>query len=79
MNNKIKVWVYRLTDCQGNQRLDVLSDCSENLTVGGYDKDGKYQQYDSYEAYHAYGWAQKHGFRLECATFEKDVSELKFE
>ena len=69
MKVKFEVWV--LTDSRGDKKASVINECSDNLTIGGYDMYGVYQQYDSYEAYHAHGWAMKYGFKLE--SFNKEV------
>lgn len=61
-------YIYTLTDARGVSYVKVVDDSSDNMTIGGYDKEGKYQQFDSYEAYHAYGWAEKHGFKLVSET-----------
>lgn len=70
-------YVYTLTDGQGDSRLVVVDDCSDNMTIGGYTADGQYHQFDSYEAYHAYGWAQERGFKLTSETrrIEVDVPD----
>ena len=62
---EILVYVYILTDAKGNKKADVATDPSDNICVGGDDKDGKYHQFDSTEAYHLESWATKHGFLVE--------------
>ena len=74
-----KIYLYRLTDARGEQQMVVVDDLSDNGRIGGYDKDGKYQQYDSYELYHAYEWAEKHGMKLESGSMEIDVPETVFQ
>lgn len=71
---KKKIYVYRLTDAQGNQDYTVVDDVSDNARIGGYDTQGKYQQYDSQELYYAYNWAQEHGMKLEFGNFEIDLN-----
>jgi hypothetical protein len=69
------MYVYRLTDANGDQTVAVVNEASDNGTIGGYDKDGVYQQYDSYELYYAYEWAESHGMKLESGTVEIDVTD----
>lgn len=69
------MYVYRLTDANGDQTVAVVNEASDNSTIGGYDKDGVYQQYDSYELYYAYEWAESHGMKLESGTVEIDVTD----
>lgn len=70
---KVKVIFYVLTDVHGEKTWDCVKDYSDSICFGGYDKDGKYQQYDSYEGYHSYDWAEKHGFKVECIEKEVDI------
>lgn len=70
--------IYRLTDAQGNQTATVVDELSDSGRIGGYDKNGVYQQYDSYELYHAYDWAAKHGMKLEFAKIEVNLDTIKF-
>lgn len=73
-----KIYLYRLTDARGDQRVVVVNDLSDNGCIGGYDKNNQYQQYDSYELYHAYEWAEKHGMKLESGSMEIDIPETVF-
>lgn len=73
---KKKIYLYRLIDAKGNQDLTVVNNLSDNGTIGGYDKNGNYQQYDSYELYHAYDWAKSHGMKLDLLTTEIDIDSL---
>jgi len=75
---KKTIYLYRLTDAKGNQTITVVDEPSDDGRIGGYDRDGKWQQYDSYELYHAYEWAEKLGMKLESATIEIDVSDSVF-
>lgn len=75
---KKTVYVYRLTDANGDQSVTIVDDLSDNGTIGGYDKNGMYQQYDSYELYHAYEWAESHGMKLESGTVEIDITDAIF-
>ena len=72
------IHVYRLTDANGDKTFCVVDDPSDDGCIGGYDANGKYQQYDSYELYHAYGWAEKHGMKLECGVMEIDTDKIEF-
>jgi hypothetical protein len=65
-----------LRDAKGDVRTAVVNDTSDNVTIGGYDLDGKYHQYDSYEAYHVYGWAIERGFYFTTKPFEIDVHDI---
>lgn len=67
-----------LKDANGDITNVVANDSSDNICIGGHDKDGKYHQYDSYEAYHAYGWAQEHGFEFQIINFPYSV-DVTFE
>ena len=68
-----RIYIYRLTDAQGNITFTVQDDCQNSGTIGGYDKDDKYHQFDSYELFHAYDWAKERGFVLESATFVLEI------
>lgn len=70
---KKPIYLYCLTDARGDKVITVINEVSDNGCIGGVDKDGKYQQYDSYELWHAYGWAEKHGMKLQSATMEIDI------
>jgi hypothetical protein len=76
---KKTMYLYRLTDARGDQMVTVVDDPTDNGTIGGYDSNGQYQQYDSYELYYAYEWAEKHGFKLESGTVEIDVTDAVFQ
>lgn len=69
-----KIYVYRLTDAEGNQDFVVVDEVSDNGRIGGYDKQGIYQQYDSQQLYYAYEWAEEHGMKLEFGSFEIDLN-----
>lgn len=75
---KKNVWVYQLRSANGELSTVILDDCSDNLTIGGYDDKGKYVQYDSYEGFYAHGFfAEKHpSMHLECMMIEIDVPNL---
>lgn len=75
---KKTMYLYRLTDANGDQTITVVDDPSDNGCIGGYDKGGQYQQYDSYELWHAYDWAKEHGMKLESGTMEVDVPDNVF-
>jgi hypothetical protein len=67
---KKTLYFYRLTDFKGDQRITVVDDPSDSGCIGGYGKDGIYQQYDSYELYHAYEWAEDRGMKLQYGEIE---------
>lgn len=75
---KKTIYLYRLTDAAGDQQITVVDEQSDDGCIGGYDRDGKYHQYDSYELYHAYEWAEKHGMKLESGIMEIDVPDSVF-
>jgi hypothetical protein len=56
---------YVLIDFRGNVKKYIANDSSENICIGGYDRNGQYQQYDSYEGYHIHSWNEKHGFNIK--------------
>ncbi len=66
-----KVYVYVLVDARGEAHVAVNNDPADDITIGGHDAQGVYQQFDSYEAYHLHGWAEDHGF-----TIHSDVQTL---
>jgi hypothetical protein len=72
---QVKVYVYILRDGQGYTSTAVVGDPSNNICIGGNDTKGEYHQYDSYEGYHAYGWAEQHGFHLECVEQDVEVKQ----
>jgi hypothetical protein len=69
---------YRLTDAQGNKKVTVVNDPSDNGCIGGIGSDGEYHQYDSYELWHAYDWAEKLGMKLESGTMKLDIPDSIF-
>lgn len=75
---KKTIYLYRLTDANGDIQVTVVNDTSDNGCIGGMGNDGKYHQYDSYELYHAYDWAEKWGMKLERATVDLDISGAVF-
>lgn len=76
---KKTIIVYRLIDALNKTHIVVLNKSSYIGTIGGYDKDGIYHQWDSEELYHAYEWAESHGMKLNCAEMEIDIPETIFE
>jgi hypothetical protein len=76
---KKRIYIYRLTDALGNIDIAILNESDGDETIGGYDKDGQYHQYDSYELYYAYDWAKKHGFVLESATVDLEIPDEIFD
>lgn len=76
---KKTIYLYRLTDANGNKTITVIDDPSDSGTILGVGSDGKYHQYDSYELYHAYEWAEKLGMKLESGTMDIDIPDSVFE
>jgi hypothetical protein len=72
------IHLYRLTDARGFQTFTVVDDPADNGCIGGYDKDGKYHQYDSYELRHAYTWAEERGMKLEYAEMQIQIPDALF-
>lgn len=73
-----KIYVYYLTGCQVGDDIVVVNDPSDNIRLGGFDKNGNWQQYDSQEAYFAYEWAEKHGFTLRMIEKEIEINLSEF-
>ena len=76
---KKTVYIYRLTDANGDQKFTIVDDPSDSGCIGGYNKEGQYQQYDGYELYYAYEWAQERGMKLTCGTVELDMDNVDFQ
>lgn len=73
----IEVYIYELIDALGNKSRCAVNEPSDNICIGGYDKHGKYHQYDSYEGYHAWGWAAEYeGFTLRQYIAKIDLDSL---
>lgn len=66
---EIEVYVYILHDAKGGIDWNVVADEGDNISIGGIDNKGNYQQYDSYEALiPRQEWARRCGMRLECVA-----------
>lgn len=70
---KVTVYWYALVDANHDRMVDVCSDPSDWISVGGVDKSGKYQQFDSTEAYHLQEWANRYGFFVVSGKVEIDL------
>jgi hypothetical protein len=73
-----EIYIYKLTDAQGNIRLVVKEDAGDRGCVSGLDRDGKWQCYDGDELWYAYDWATKHGMTLESGAMTIDVPDSIF-
>lgn len=72
---------YWLVDKTGAviSRIEIVNDTGDNICIGAYDANGKYQQFDSCEAYHAHEWALGHGFEVRSQKMSVDVDTNKFD
>lgn len=71
---KLKIWIYSLSNANGDTSFSTVNDPGDNICIGVYDNNGVYQQYDSYEAYHLDSFCAKHeGFSYNCAEVEIEV------
>ena len=75
---KKKIWLYKLTDAVGIERVVVVDDPSDSGCIGGHDREGDYHQFED-SMYHIYDWALQYDIQVSCATMEIDLSEVIFE
>lgn len=74
-----KIYMYKLTDANGDVCTCVVNDLSDNVCIYGIGSDGNYHQFDSYEGCHAFDWAESHGMVLELGIIEIDLNSISFE
>lgn len=75
---KKTIWLYKLTDATGTERVIVVDDPSDSGWIGGYDREGNYHQFED-SMYLIYDWALQYDMKASCSPGEIDLSEVIFE
>lgn len=78
---KKKIWLYKLTDATGTERVVVVDDQSVSGCIGGYDREGDWHEFHDFECAvdNIHLWALKYDMELTCTPIEIDLSEVIFE
>lgn len=70
---KVEVAIWVLIDAKGDVSHAVTSNYDQSITIGGFNSEGEYVQFDSYEAYYAHDFFEKQN-GMTLTVYRKNIN-----
>ena len=74
---KKTIWLYKLTDALGTERVVAVDQPNDIGCIGGCDSAGDWKQFNG-DMFVLLDWANDYDMKVEFATVELDLSNVAF-